>query len=57
MKNKELFDRANRDKDLELQKKLRNDFERWCLSNGRTPMNPISLNDWWNDEVAWNISK
>lgn len=54
MKNKELFDRANKDRDLELQAKLRSDYEKWCKNNGRTPLNPQSTIDWWNEEVNWH---
>lgn len=53
MKNKELFDRANQDKDLNLQAKLRDDFEAWCKNNGRTHLNPQSVIDWWGEEVKW----
>ena len=53
MKNKELFDRANADGDKELQAKLRNDFAEWCKQNGRTPLNPQSVQDWWNEDVKW----
>ena len=52
MKNKEYFDKANRDKDLTLQAILRDDFELWCKNNGRTPHNPQSILDWWNDETV-----
>lgn len=51
MKNKELFDRANADGDNELQAKLRNDFAEWCKKNGRTPLNPQAVQDWWNENV------
>ena len=53
MKNKELFDRANQDRDLNLQAKLREDYETWCKNNGRTPLNPQAIIDWWNEEVKW----
>lgn len=53
MKNKELFDRANTDGDKELQAKLRNDFAEWCKKNGRTPLNPQAVQDWWNENVQW----
>ena len=53
MKNKELFDRANKDNDLKLQAKLRSDFREWCRLNGRTPLNPQSIIDWWAEEVKW----
>lgn len=51
MKNKELFDRANKNMDLKLQEKLRNDFEIWCKINGRTVLNPQSTIEWWGEEV------
>ena len=57
MKNKELFDRANADRDLQLQSKLRNDFAEWCKQNGQTPLNPCSLQDWWNEDVKWESKK
>lgn len=50
MKNKELFDRANFDDDMNLKSKLREDFFDWCKKNGRTPLNPFSINDWWKEE-------
>lgn len=53
MKNKELFDRANKDKDLKLQDKLRNDYGKWCKKNHRTPLDTKSTVDWWNEEVKW----
>ena len=49
----ELFDRANADGDKELQAKLRNDFAEWCKKNGRTPLNPQAVQDWWNENVQW----
>ena len=57
MKNKELFDRANAERDLKLQAKLRNDFAEWCKRNGRTLLNPRSLQDWWNEDVKWECEK
>lgn len=51
MKNKELFDRANFDDDMNLKSKLREDFLDWCKKNGRTPLNPASINDWWKEEA------
>ena len=53
MLNKELFDRANYDKDFELQRKLRSDFEEWCKVNNRTPFNPQTVIDWQNECVKW----
>lgn len=54
MKNKELFERSNKDSDLELQAKLRNDYEVWCKNNGRTTLNQQSTIDWLNEEVNWH---
>lgn len=51
MKNKELFDRANMNRDLESQAKLRKGFEEWCKSNSKTPLNPQSIIDWWNEDA------
>ena len=53
MTNKELFDRANKDKDLELQRKLRTDFEEWCKANNRTPFNPQTIIAWQSADVNW----
>ena len=53
MTNKELFDRANKDKDLELQRKLRTDFEEWCKANKRTPFNPETIIAWQSADVNW----
>ena len=53
MKNKELFDKANEDNDLELKEKLRNDFMIWCKENKRTAQSPLALTDWWNETVKW----
>jgi len=47
--NKESFDMANKTRDLVLQAKLREDFLRWCKENGRTPLNPESIKDWWKE--------
>ena len=44
---------ASADGDKELQAKLRNDFAEWCKKNGRTPLNPQAVQDWWNENVQW----
>ena len=46
-------DSANADGDKELQAKLRNNFAEWCKKNGRTPLNPQAVQDWWNENVQW----
>lgn len=57
MKNKVLFERANRDNDTELKAKLRNDYAAWCTANGRTPIDSQSTIDWWDAEVNWNTER
>ena len=53
MKNIELFNRANKDNDLKLKEKLRNDFILWCTANVRNGLNPKSITDWHNEDVKW----
>ena len=51
MTNKEAFDVANKNGDDKLKSKLRTDFLDWCIKYGRTPLNPISLTDWWKENL------
>lgn len=51
MKNRELFDKANADNDLNIKEKLRNDYADWCKKNGRTKINAQSTIDFLEEDV------
>lgn len=53
MKNKEMFDLANATNDDKLKKLCRERFLEWCGKHGRTPMNPMAVQDWWR--LEWSV--
>lgn len=50
MTNKEKFDAANQSGSAEEKTIVRAKFLDWCQKNGRTPMNPKTITDWWMEE-------
>jgi len=52
MKNKELFERANKDNDFELKATLRHAYREWCEVNGKMPFAIESNSVWWDEEVT-----
>lgn len=53
MTNKEMFDLANATNDSGLKALVRDRFLDWCQKHGRTPMNPIAVQDWW--KLEWSV--
>jgi len=50
MTNKEMFDTANKVGTADVKALVRERFLKWCQENGRTPANPITIQDWWKEE-------
>ena len=46
MNNKQAVMIANQTSNDYMKKTLRNSFQKWCKDNNRTPMNPLSMEYW-----------
>lgn len=50
MKNKRMFEIANAADTSDIKKVVREHFLDWCDINGRTATNPLTIQEWFEEE-------